>query len=196
MPCRKWNYPGRVGPNVSTASLNAWLGKVATYIKSLDANHLVAVNTTAAIDALGSDWLQALNVPAIDLIYAEDADLRILNYFHAAASYSIPLFTLNKPVVIMVSLTSEVLNQASICNDYDWQANMLSKALSRYFEVGANGVTVFAWGSDLYPFVPSYDHCYTYTKSNLSVAQKILETSQSINPLGNPRPPLGFVGVR
>lgn len=192
-----FNYPGGA-PDVSAATLNAWLGSIAAFIKSLDPNHLVTVFTTGAIGTLGEDWLQALNVPALDFIYAEDADLRILNYFpgHDAASYSLKLLNLNKPVVMMLSFTSGMWDQESICSDYAWQAQMLSTALSRYFEVGANGVTVFSWGSDRYPSVPSFDRCYNYTASNQTVTQKLREVAQSINPLGDPRSPLRFVGVR
>lgn len=192
-----WNYPGGP-PDVTVAELNAWLSTMASFIKSLDSNHLVTVFTTAAIDSLGEDWIQAFNVQELDFIYAEDADLRILNYFHDddAVNYSLRFFTLNKPVVMMLSFTSGAWDQDSICDDYEWQAEMLGRATHRYFEVGETGVVVFSWGSDLYPFLPSFDQCYNYTPSNLPVVQRLRQEANWINPVRYPLPPLQFVKIR
>ncbi len=192
-----WNYPGGA-PNVTAAQLNTWLTTVGTFVKSLDPNHLVTVAATPAIDTLGQNWLSAFDVPQLDFIYAEDADLRILNYLdpNAAADFPLKLFLLNKPVVMMLSFTSGAWDRESICHDYEWQADVLGKAIHRYFEAGETGVTVFMWGSDLYPSVPAFDECFNYTASNLPVSQALQQAAGWINPMSDPNPPLQFVSIR
>lgn len=192
-----WNYPERP-PQVTAPQLHAWFEDTASFVKSLDQSHPITVFTTAAIDTLGQDWLLALDVPSIDFIYAEDADLRILPFFDemTAKSYPLRLFTLEKPVVMMLSFTSGVWDQQEICHDYPWQAEMIGEALSKYFEAGASGVVVFSWGSDLYASVPSYDECYVYTATNEPVSQALQGMAIQLNVPGYPSPPLQFVGIR
>lgn len=191
-----WNYPERP-PQVTVPQLNAWFEETASFVKSLDPNHLITVLTTAAIDTLGEDWLLALDVPSIDFVYAEDAELRILPFFNDmnAESYSLRLFTLKKPVVMMLSFTSGVWDQQEICRDYPWQAEMIGKALSKYFEAGASGVVVFSWGSDLYASVPSFDECFVYTATNEPVSRALQGIAIQLNVPGYPSPPLQFVSI-
>jgi len=178
-----FNYSGRP-PEVTVSQFKSWVEDIATYIKSIDQNHLVTIFIQPALSNLKEgDWLESLNVPSLDFIYSEDADMRILNYFPylTGDEYPLRLFLLKKPVVAMVSFTSGEWDQAKICQDYNFQADLLEKAIKRYFEIGATGVLVFSWGSILYPFTPTYDQCFNYTEQNRMISEVLKITGSNLN---------------
>ena len=188
-----WNYP-QGPPNVTVEQLNNWFEEMASYVKILDSNHLVTVMTTAAIDQM-NDWLKAFDVPSLDFIEPEDADMRIMHYFNNAPpeDYPLRLFSFDKPIVIYLSFTSGLWDQSSICNDYTWQAETLKKAMQKYFELGTAGIVVFSWGSNLYPNVLE---CFNYNSSIDSICQVFKETAAEIGTLNWPSPPLQFVKIQ
>ena len=76
-----FNYPGGV-PQITLGELTDWFQETASYIKSIDSNHLVTVWAQPAIQAFFGwtlDYLQALSIPEFDFIYTEDADLSIVS---------------------------------------------------------------------------------------------------------------------
>ncbi|MEM2914895.1 MAG: hypothetical protein QXH91_05815, partial [Candidatus Bathyarchaeia archaeon] len=177
-----FNYSVRP-PDITAAQFKSWLEEMTSYIKGLDPNHLVTVFIQPAFSTLKEgDWVEALNLSSLDFIYGEDADMRVLNYFpHLTDQYSSRLFELNKPVVVMLSFTSGEWDQASICKDYNFQADLLEKAINRYFDLGARGLTIFSWGSKLYSSIPSYDQCFNYNEENAPICTVLKKIGSTLN---------------
>lgn len=188
------NYP-KGSPNVTAAQLGAWVEEMASYVKSLDSNHLIAINTTSAIESIQGDWLEVFSVPSLDFVEVEDADARILGWSKMSLDVYHKIFTLGKPVVIMISFTSGALDQESICSDYTWQAEKLRDVFSSYRYMGAAGFTIFSWGSD-FNITPPYDKCYSYTSSNETVGQALLDIANQLGSRNSPVVPLQFVKIR
>lgn len=186
-----FNYPIRP-PKVTALELRDWFEEMALYTKSLDPNHLVTVGTTAAIDSL-EDWLVAFGAPALDFIYAEDAEARILQLIkgHGPEPYPLRLFHLGKPVVIMLSFTSGVWDLERIGKDYVWQANTLRDEAVKYFEAGAGGVIVFSWGSALYEKtgIPQTDLPLNYNATNEPIIAALTEIATEFRTTDWPRVP-------
>ncbi len=190
-----WNYP-EGPPNVTIQELKDWFEEMAIYIKNLDANHLVTVFTTAAIDQFGNDWPKAFDTPFLDFIEAEDGAFRILRFFNAdPTEYPLRLLSLNKPLVIFQSFNSGELDLNIICHDYNWKASILRQAMNKYFDVGAGGVLLANWGSKLYTLVPSFDECYNHNSSIDTICNAIKEVASQHGSLYWPLPPLQFVKI-
>lgn len=193
-----WNYP--LGPpDVTLNQLSTWLEEMASYAKSIDPKHMITVFTQGAIATLsGDDWLSALDVPSIDFIYAEDADMRVLGYFGGDTANDFPfaLLSLNKPLVVGLSFTSGVWDKNTMCNDYPWQATNYEKSAINYFNKGAAGIVIFNWVSSLYNFVPDFDKCYSYNSVNEPISQMLIKMADRLCIREWPSPPLQFVKSR
>ena len=177
------NYPVQA-PDITVQQFKDWLEDVASYIKGLDPTRAVSIFIQPAQETLkDGDWTASIDVPSVDFVYAEDADMRILNYFDAnsAADYSQRLFEIGKPVVVQLAFTSGAWD-SSICHDYTLQAQLLGNAFTAYFDAGVYGVLVQNWGSDLYSTVPSFARCFTYTDSNISISSVLISASDQIVP--------------
>ncbi len=146
-----FNYSPDGLPQITLDELIGWFRETATYLKDMDPNHLVTVSSQPAIQTFFGgtpetqhDYLKAVGIPEFDFIYTEDSDLRIIPGLTPLCTltpdYDLEQFWPGKPVVFMPSFTSGCWNQAAICTDYVSQADHLSQAIQRFFEVGAAGV--------------------------------------------------------
>jgi hypothetical protein len=184
------SYPV-IPPRVTTSELRNWIEEMALHTKSLDPNHLVSVGITA-----GQAWPEIFDVPALDYIYAEDADARILqlNECHGPDPYPLKLFSLGKPVVMYLAFTSHVWDLERIGGDYVWQASTLREEAERYFEVGASGVVISGWGStlarDMYKtYLSESDLLFLYDIDNepiISALKEIAAEFDTLNPTAEP----------
>jgi hypothetical protein len=194
-----WNYANKQKPNVTPEQLKAWIDEKAQYIKKIDPNHLVTIHTHAAIDTLSNtDWINIFDVNALDFVLAEDADLRVLNYFpnHTYDSYSYKFFKLNKPIVFEYSFTSGLWGEnegventtssnvhtlkGKINNDYSRQSELLKQAFIRSFDVGASGAGFQTWGTSLYNKVPDYDKDFNYNSKNIPISTMLKEVKIAV----------------
>lgn len=193
-----WNYPNG-SPNVTVADVADWVEEMASYVKSLDSNHLVSINTTFAITTLvDDDPLKILAVPSLDYVEIEDAEARTLSPGKRDMGLYRRSLLLSRPVVTMISYTaSDALDQEKICSDYNWQADTLRQVYRSYHESGAAGYIVFSWGSDhatIPPFAKG-DICFTYTASNKPMSQALLDISNQLGPRNSTPIPLQLVKV-
>lgn len=198
-----FNYPIRP-PEVTDLELRDWLEEMVLHIKSLDSNHLVGIYTTLPpplpppnSPVLNSDdWMVALNVPACDFLYAEDADARILelNKGLGPDPYPLKLFSLGKPLVMRLSFDSHVWDLERIGTDYVWQANTLREEAKRYFEAGAAGIIVSRWGSAMCKeayktYMSESDLLFLYDITNepiVSALKEIAAEFDTLNPASGP----------
>lgn len=184
------NYPQGF-PNVTAAEVADWVQENAAYIKTLDPNHLVSLNTTGGIDEfhiLKQGWRPILQAPALDFIEFEDAEARIRDH-----PIEMPVidtvYTLNKPVVMMLSLTGGEVDRDKYCTDYQWQADAYRQVVDLYLEKGAAGFSIFSWRSSQ----NSNWECYSYNINTPEVIQAMQDISNKLGPLNVPPQPLGFV---
>jgi hypothetical protein len=202
-----FNYgPGGL-PQVTLDEMIDWFRESAIFIKSMDPNHLVTVSTQPAIQEFFGgtpetqhNYLRAVGIPELDFLYTEDPDLRIISgltqFCTLTPDYDMEQFRPRKPVVFMPAFTSGCWDQNLICNDYNLQAADLAQAGQRFIEVGASGIVIQNWGTDLYAFpIPPFAVCLEYTDSNQPITTAIHALSALINPGGLPGGPLQFVSV-
>ena len=191
----EWNYPLDGVPDVSLEEMTGWFEESASFIRSLDPNHLVTVQIHAGFQGFfggGDAFLAAINIPQFDFIYAEDADQSIVrnapdNY------YCLRLFGSGKPVVFSPAFTSGSWNEyPDLCYDYDAQASWLDQSTRAYFQAGSAGVLIQNWVSEQ-EWIPDFDRCYSYNKSNQVMYQCFSTLSAWINPDRLPGMPLQFV---
>lgn len=179
------NYPTGEAPNVTVAAFAAWLEEMAGYIKGIDPTGAVSIFIQGAQSTLtDGDWTASVDVPSVDFVYAEDADMRVLNHFdaNAAADWSQRLFEIGKPVIAQLAFTSGAWD-SSLCTDYTTQAQLIHDGATGYFELGAQSVIVQNWGTDLYATaIPSFARCYTYTDSNTAISSALSSVAAYINP--------------
>jgi len=200
-----FNYPNGV-PQITLEELTDWFQEAASFIKSVDSNHLVTVWSQPAIQeffgwTLG--YLQALGIPEFDFMYTEDAGLRIVaglvqgyNCTGQTPQYMLDQFLPGKPVAFHPAFTSGCWDTNVICTDnFATQAANLNLAVPEYFEVGGNAVFIQNWGTDLYSSLPTFAQCYTYTDSVMPIVNVAQTHSEVVNPEGYPAGPLQFVSV-
>jgi len=181
-----FNYPVRP-PDITASELRDWFQEMALHIKSLDSNHLVTIFITAAINSL-DDWIVALDAPALDFICAEDADALIVGFYGqpSAKTYPLKLFSLGKPMVMVLNFTSGVWDLNQIGSDYVWQANTLREEAEKYFEAGASGVVIFSWGSALFDLDQRGDlvgRVFFYDATNECITAMLKEIAAEYNTL-------------
>jgi len=185
-----FNYPQGF-PNVTAVEIANWLQENAAYIKTLDANHLVSINTGAPIDAFDSlqqDWSQILQVPDLDFIEAEDAEARIRDHPDQMSTFD-TIYALHKPVVAMLSYTGGGVDRNIYCKDYKWQADAYRQVVDLYAKKGAVGFGIFSWRS-------SHNtewECYSYDINTPNVVTAMQDISSKLGSLNTPPQPLDFV---
>jgi hypothetical protein len=191
-----WNYG--TPPDISLQEFKDWIEETAAFVKSMDPNHLVTIFTTGGIGAYYTEWTEPFNVPSLDFIYAEDADMRALNYFPQlpAAEYPLPLLALRKPLVIGISFTSGVWNGTNICGDTSLQTDLLRQALDFYESQGITGQIIQSWGSAHYPWIPDFAPCFNYNSSWDSLCGMFQAFATKTGTLGWPGKPLPRVEVQ
>ena len=200
-----FNYPNGA-PQITLKELTDWFQETASYIKSIDSNHLVTVWSQPAIQAFFGwtlDYLQALGIPEFDFMYTEDADLGIVadlvqgyNCTGQTPQYMLDQFLPGKPVAFHPAFTSGCWDTNVICTDnFATQAANLALAVPEYFEVGGNAVLIENWGTDLYSSVPGWAQCREYTDSVAPIVNVTQTNSALVNQIGYPINPLQFVSV-
>ncbi|MBI4298133.1 MAG: hypothetical protein HY666_00015 [Chloroflexi bacterium] len=188
------NYRGG-GPKVTIDDLADWVEEMASYVKSLDTNHLVTINVHSGIK-IGDDWAKILSAPSLDFIEVEDAEARFLHVTEEPVDFYLRVFELEKPVVVIISFTGGALDQVKIGKDYTWQAEKLREIFKVYYEMGvAAGFAIYSWGSDL-DVAYSPDKIYTYTSSNQPIAQAFLDIDSTLGSLNIASAPLQLVKLR
>lgn len=184
-------------PKATRSELRDWFQEMALYTKSLDPDSLVSVGFTEGTACPSEhDWLVAFDVPALDFLYLEDADARILelNEGMGPDPYPLKLFSLGKPVVIHLAFDNPYTwDFERIGTDYVWQANTLREEAKKYFEVGAAGVTL-VWSSALgkealKPYLSETDLLFYYDATKKPIVTAMKEIAAEFDTL-NPAPEL------
>ena len=191
-----WNYPNYPDgvPDVTLEEMTGWFEESASFIRSLDPNHLVTVQIHPAFQEFfggGSEFLSAINIPQFDFVYSEDADQRIKRYY-PDTDYCLMLFESGRPVIFSPAFTSGLWNRESLCSDYSTQASWLDESTRLYFQAGSAGVVIQNWVSEQ-EWIPDFDRCYSYNKSNQVMYQCFSTLGTWINPTRLPGMPLPFV---
>lgn len=189
------NYP-EGPPKVTIPELSTWVEEMASYVKQLDANHLVTLNTHSGLAKVGDGWFNTLLVPSLDFVEVEDAEARFAGVTSEPVDFYLQVFTLKKPVVMMLSFTGGAIDQKKICNDYSWQAQTLKKVFEIYFEkMGvAAGFVIFYWASDVN--AAYLDQCFAYSSSNKLMAQAFQDIAIQLGLRNLTMVPLQFVKLR
>lgn len=135
------------------AELNSWLGKVTTYVKTLDPNHLVTIgiNTSPGIYSTSGAHYKALDMPGLDFFSIHYN----LPYSPAVASnldsirYRVEtLRSLGKPVVMEeFGVGSERIFPGDVSPSTlnDW-LQAYKDQLDSAFSAGASGALFWGWG--------------------------------------------------
>ncbi len=137
----------------SDGDFNTWLGKVTTYIKTLDPNHLVTIgiNTSPGIYSTPGGHYQALNVPGLDYFsfhYNTRLSPAVASNLDSIRYRVEMLRQLGKPVVM-----EEFGAGSQRMFPQDVSANALNDWLQAYrdlldtaFSAGASGALFWGWG--------------------------------------------------
>ncbi len=137
----------------SHSEFNVWLGKVTTYIKSLDPNHLITIGVNTGVDVYNSpgSHYEALNVSGLDF-YSIHHNLP--NYQAVASNldsirYRIEMFrAMGKPVVLEeFGVGSErIFPQGVDNNKLNAWLQAYQDQLDTAFSAGASGAMFWGWG--------------------------------------------------
>jgi len=189
-----WNYPNGF-PDVTVSQIVDWLEENAAFLKSIDPNHLVTINITAAIDtfssSLNQQWTPIIETPSLDFIEAEDAEARILLFPEQMHTID-EIYAVGKPIVQMLSYTGGGIDPEKYCNDYKWQADTMNQVADLYLRKDAVGLTIFAWRvSNITP--PGFDKCYSYDIKNTDIVGMIQGIASELGEKNTPPSPLEFV---
>jgi hypothetical protein len=183
-------------PDITLDQFNQWIEEMCVYVKTIDTKHLMTIFTTAAIGAFGSHWDKAFEAPSLDFLYLEDADMRIVDYFHYAADgYPFRFFSSKKTIVMGISFTSGAWANSNICDSLDLQVRLLGLALNGYIKTGATGSIVQSWGSALYPPIPEMFRCFNYCSADSQVCDVFKLAANLTNTYHWPSPPLRYVRI-
>lgn len=198
-----WDIIGEPACYPTTTSLTflqikAWLDETAAYVKTLDPNHLVGVNSNGAIDYQERDvwqWYEIFDVPSLDFIeYEENAVSVEAPEDYVVDEWTPKFISLGKPIFNLVVMPIYSPTE-STCTDYVWQARFIRSFALRNYEAGVSGISVTSWASDLAPWLPDFDTCSIKTDSTVPIPEVLQEIANQLNIPGYPYPPLDFVRV-
>lgn len=193
-----FNYP-KGFPNITTTEIADWVQENAAYIKSLDPHHLVCISTTAVMDTfdqMGQDWSIIFKAPALDFVEIEDAEARARDH-PTWMDIINKLFTLGKPVVVMLAYDNDAVTNKNVCTDYQWQADATRDMTDIYLAKGAAGFTLNYWKANTYkvPANMSKDDCFGYNVDNKIMLKAIQDVAAKLGEMNVPPTPLDFVGL-
>lgn len=184
-------------PSVTLPQVKAWFEEMASYIKSLDANHPVGVMFTGAVSQLDSEnWYDVFDTPSLDFLEFEDYAKPVedpANYQYHVDVSTIKLLSLGKPVITMLA-PPDTLPSGPTCTDIEWQATTISARSSLNLDASVAGIVIHLWMSDLIP-IPPFDICRAKTDSMTPIRNVLLDLANQLNIPGYPNPPLDFVRI-
>jgi len=184
-------------PTVTKPQVTAWFDEMASYIRSLDSNHLISITFTGGVAQIDENWYTVFDSPFLDFLEFEDYVVNPLedptNYHYVIDPSTIKLLSLNKPVVTMLA-PPEISTPEHMCVDIEWQANFVQAYASPNLEAGVSGIVIHLWMSDLIP-LPTFDICRVRTDSMTPFRNALLDLANQLNVPGYPYPPLDFVRV-
>ena len=191
------NYPGGP-PKVTMDELRDWVEEMSSYVKSLDANHLLTIEAPSGVAKIGDNWSQVFQIPSLDFIRLNDAEGRFIHLTQDDnVDFYQKVFTLGKPVVIGISFDGGSVDQVAVSKDYVWQSENLRQIFKVYYGMGvAAGFTIYQWASELNKaYMLFSDYYYTYTSSNTLVSQAFVDIASTLGSRNSTSIPLQFVKV-
>jgi hypothetical protein len=190
-------YP--TSPALTLPQIKAWFEETAAYVKSMDPNHLVGVNSNGSFDSQYPDywenWYEVFNVPSLDFIEFEENAAPVKNpEDYVFDKWTRKVLSLGKPVVNLVVMPIYSSDEPT-CTDNVWQAKFIHSFALRNYEAGISGISVTSWASDLAPWLPDFDICIIKTDSTVPIPEFLLDIANQLNIPGYPTPPLDFVRI-
>jgi mannan endo-1,4-beta-mannosidase len=190
-------YP--TSPVLTLPQIEAWFEETAAYVRSLDPNHLVGVNSTGSFDSQYPEyrqtWYHVFDVPSLDFVeFEENAAAVTSPEDYALDERALGVLSLGKPVINLVVMPIYSPSDPT-CTDYVWQARFIHAFALRNYEAGMSAISVTSWASDLAPWLPDFDICIIKTDSTVPIPEVMLEIASQLNVPGYPNPPLHFVGT-
>jgi hypothetical protein len=184
-------------PAVTLPQVAAWFDEMASYVKSLDPNHLVSIMFTGGVEQIDSEkWDTMFDSPSLDFLEFEDDAKPVENpadYPYDVSPATIKLLSLDKPVVTMLAPPDSSLSGPT-CLDVEWQANFVHTYAFPNLDAGVAGIVIHLWMSDLIP-IPAFDICRAKTDSMTPYRNALLNLANQLNIPGYPNPPLDFVRI-
>jgi len=163
-------YP--TSPVLTLPQIKAWFEETASYVKSLDANHLVGVNFNGSFDSqypgYWQTWYEVVGVPSLDFLeYEENAQPVVNPEDYVVYEWTPKILSLGKPIINLVVMPIYSSSEPT-CTDNIWQANFIRAFALRNYEAGVSGVSVTSWASDLAPWLPDFDLCIIKKRFNVA----------------------------
>lgn len=184
-------------PTVTVPQVAAWFDEMASYVKSLDPNHLVSIMFTGGVHQIDSEkWYTVFDSTSLDFLEFEDYAKPVedpANYQYHVDPSTIKLLSLGKPVITMLA-PPDTSPSGPTCTDIEWQANYIHSYSFPNLDIGVAGIVIHLWMSDLIP-VPPYDICRAKTDSMTPIRNALLDLANQLNIPGYPNPPLDFVRI-
>ncbi|MBN2462466.1 MAG: hypothetical protein JXB43_02575 [Dehalococcoidia bacterium] len=189
------NYP-KGPPRVTLEEMAAWVDEMTSYIKSLDANHLITMEAASGVAKYGDNWAQVFESPNLDFLRLSDCEGRIIHLTEDDnIDFSQKVFTLGKPVVMYFTFDGSSVNQELYNKDYLWQAENLKKIFKAYYEMGVStGFSIFYWASELNKsYMLNIEYYYAYTQTNTIICQALVDIASTLGSRNSTTIPLQFV---
>jgi hypothetical protein len=190
-------YP--TSPALTLPQIKDWFEQTASYVKSLDPNHLVGINFGGSFDSQFPDFWEkgfdVFNATSLDFFEFEEKAQPVENpEYYLVSEWTQKILSLGKPVFNLVVMPIYSSSEPT-CTDNVWQAKFIRAFAERNYEAGVSGITVTSWASDLAPWLPDFDLCVIKTDSMSPIPETIMDIANHLNIPGYPNPPLDFVRI-